>query len=76
MNIFEHIADLGDLKERVKGNQDAILDIFEKGNADHIRIMKETCELIADAERLEEEYYKLMVQDLKSKLHGDNNDNS
>ena len=59
MNIYERIADLGDLKDRVKGNQDAILDIFEKGNADHIRILKETCELIAEAERLEKEYLKL-----------------
>ena len=59
MNIYEHIASLGDMKERVKGNQDKILDIFEKGNADHIRILKETNELLADAERLEQEYLKL-----------------
>jgi len=62
MNIYKSIADLGDLKERVKGNQDAILDIFEKGNADHIRILKETCELIAEAERLEQEYLKLQEE--------------
>ena len=59
MNIYEHIANLEDMKERVKGNQDAILDIFEKGNADHIYLLQETSALIAEADRLEQEYLKL-----------------
>ncbi len=60
MNIYEHISDLGEMSERVKNNQDKILDIFDKDNNEHIGLLNETVELMNDIERLEQDYRKLL----------------
>jgi hypothetical protein len=60
MNIYEHISDLSEMSERVKNNQDKILDIFVKDNNEHISLLNETVELMNDIERLEQDYRKLL----------------
>jgi hypothetical protein len=63
MNVYEHLADLDETRQRIKGNQDVILDVFDKNNPDHIKILQETICLMNEVERLEKEYQNLLKEE-------------
>ncbi len=59
MNIWKEIEDLEEAKTRLSESQDRILDMFEKGNDNHIKLLEQTVELQNDYDCLIKKYKEL-----------------
>ena len=63
MTIYEHIADIDNAKDHLKNNQDSVLDMFDKNNSEHARLLNEMNKLLAELEELEQEFQSLLSEE-------------
>jgi len=59
MNIWKDIEDLETAKTRLSDSQDRILDIFDKNNTEHVKLLKQTVSLQQDYDKLIIRYKEL-----------------
>ena len=62
MNIYNELAKIEELRQRIKTNQDEILDIYNPSNEKMIKLLVEMNSLLAEADQVEKEMEQLMQQ--------------
>ncbi len=62
MNIYNELAKIEELRQRIKTNQDEILDIYDPSNKKMTMLLKEMNSLLAEADQVEKEMEQLMQQ--------------
>ena len=62
MNIYNELAKIEELRQRIKTNQDEILDIYDPSNKKMIKLLVEMNSLLAEADQVEKEMEQLMQQ--------------
>ncbi len=62
MNIYNELAKIEELRQRIKTNQDEILDIYDPSNKKMIKLLVEMNDLLVEADQVEKEMEQLMQQ--------------
>ena len=61
-NIYNELAEIDMLRDRVKANQDQVLDIYDPENDKMAKLLVEMNDLLAEVEQVENEMQELMKQ--------------
>lgn len=62
MNIYKELEEIEVLRQRVKENQDQVLDIYEPKNETMTKLLKEMNSLLEEVDQVESEMEQLMKQ--------------
>jgi seryl-tRNA synthetase len=62
MNIYKELEEIEVLRQRVKENQDQVLDIYEPKNETMSKLLKEMNALLEEVDQVENEMEQLMKQ--------------
>jgi cell shape-determining protein MreC len=62
MNIYKELEQIEVLRQRVKQNQDQVLDIYEPKNETMTKLLKEMNQLLEEVDQVENEMQDLMKQ--------------
>ena len=60
MNIYKELEEIEVLRQRVKQNQDQVLDIYEPKNETMQKLLKEMNQLLEEVDQVENEMEQLM----------------
>lgn len=60
MNIYKELEEIEVLRQRVKQNQDQVLDIYEPKNETMQKLLKEMNDLLEEVDEVESEMEQLM----------------
>ncbi len=60
MNIYNELAKIEELRQRIKTNQDEILDIYDNKNILMRKLLVEMNDLLVEADEVEKEMEQLM----------------
>ena len=64
INVFKEISEVEEAIDRVKENQNNILDMYEPGNPSMDSLLKELCDLQQQYEKLHQDFVDLSEEDL------------
>jgi prefoldin subunit 5 len=64
INVFKEISEVEEAIDRVKENQNNILDMYEPGNPSMDSLLKELCDLQQQYEKLRQDFVDLSEEDL------------
>ncbi len=62
MNVYKELEEIEVLRQRVKQNQDQVLDIYEPKNETMTKLLKEMNSLLEEVDQVEKEMQDLMKQ--------------
>jgi precorrin-3B methylase len=62
MNVYKELEEIEVLRQRVKQNQDQVLDIYEPKNETMQKLLKEMNDLLEEVDQVENEMEQLMKQ--------------
>jgi hypothetical protein len=62
MNIYNELEEIEVLRQRIKQNQDQVLDIYEPQNEKMIKLLVEMNDLLIEVDQVEKEMEQLMQQ--------------
>ncbi len=62
MNIYKELEEIEVLRQRVKENQDQVLDIYEPKNETMTKLLKEMNSLLEEVDQVENEMQELTKQ--------------
>ena len=61
-NIYNELAEIDMLRDRIRANQDQVLDIYDPENDKMAKLLVEMNDLLAEVEQVENEMQELMKQ--------------
>lgn len=62
MNIYNELEEIDILRDRIKENQDQVLDMYDSKNEQMLKLLIEMNDLLAEVDQIDNEMQELMKQ--------------